>query len=45
MCRIPSRNNIFKTLGEEKGEKYHLKKKVVEMETIPNLCASGKSVD
>jgi len=25
---------------EEKGEKHHFKIKVIEMETIPNLCAS-----
>jgi len=25
---------------EEKGEKHHFKRKVIEMETILNLCAS-----
>jgi hypothetical protein len=45
MCRIPSHNNIFKTLREEKGERHHFKKMDIEMETIPNLCASGKNVD
>jgi hypothetical protein len=26
----------------EKGEKYHLERRIIEMEAIPNLCANGK---
>jgi hypothetical protein len=26
----------------EKGERYHLERRIIEMETILNLCVNGK---
>jgi hypothetical protein len=43
MCKTPSHNNILKLVKEVDGERHHLKKKVIEMEVVPNSCANKKS--